>query len=486
MRNIAEYLREKYGKWGWLGQRAHDSEGINSVLPLDFIVSCDYGMDTPHYSRGEDVFSIEKREKIRRDWSNEHLKSSLKGSLGREIFARWNSYGQRVNLICYRSVKKLETNLKSLNKKPFIYAAPESLKRHFDNKVRLCGKLPKLSIPSIPCMVRQLGKVTFRELKEDISVPFVVQFPYGSSGNFTFIIREKTELDDLNKKHAGQTVSIRKYIDGFSLNVNGIIISTEDGPGTFCSFPSMQIVGVRECSNYPTSFCGNDYAAACRLGKDLISQVERNVKVVGAWMAKTGFRGIFGMDFVVGDGNVYPVEINPRFQNSTSLYTVLEGMQKSGNNRLFLLHIAEFLQKKDKAMRKYIRSFPVGELMDKIKGSQIIVHNRLARNVVTGDLPPGVYRLEGGGLRKVRDGATLGCCLGPDDILITCGVPKPFTLVEPNAPICKIQMRSGILDPAGKRQVVNKAKKIISCVYDRLGLKSEEEAMSVSGTRSYD
>ena len=129
MNNIAEYLRDRYGKWGWMGQRAHDAAGINSVFPLDFIISCDYGLDVPYYFREEDVFSIEKKTNKREDWSNEHLKRSLSGSLGREIFSRWNEYDSRVNLICYRSVRKLEKGSKRLLRSPVIYSARESLKK---------------------------------------------------------------------------------------------------------------------------------------------------------------------------------------------------------------------------------------------------------------------------------------------------------------------------------------------------------------------
>lgn len=471
MRKISGYLREKYGPWGWLGQRAHDAEGINRVLPLDFIISCDYGLDVPYYFNEDDVFSIEKNENIRRDWSNEHLNDSLKGSLGREIFARWNDYDRRINLVCYRSVKKLEMDQRSLLRKPAVYAAPESLKKRFDNKVHLCRRLAGSPLPAIPSVVKQLGKVCFRELRRELSLPFVVQLPYGSSGNGTFIIREEGQFNNVSRIYAGRTVSIRRYIKGFSLNVNGIIISTEKGPVTFCSFPSVQIVGARECSNSPASFCGNDYASARALNKDLLKQVEHGIKVIGGWMAESGFRGIFGMDFAVGGGKVYPVEINPRFQNSTSLYTVLEGMQKSRGSSLFLLHIAEFLQKNDKKMRKYVKDFPKGELMDPVKGSQIILHNRMRRNIVTGDLYPGVYRREGGRLRFVREGVSLVDCIKPDEVLITCAVPKPFTVVEPNAPICKIQMLKGVLDPVNKRELSAEVKKIVSSVYDKLGLK---------------
>ena len=69
--DILKHLKNNYGPWGWMGQRVHDAAGINWLLPLDFIISCDYGTDLPYCFREEDVFSVEKISKVRKNWSNE-------------------------------------------------------------------------------------------------------------------------------------------------------------------------------------------------------------------------------------------------------------------------------------------------------------------------------------------------------------------------------------------------------------------------------
>jgi len=475
MGKITEYLRDKYSPWGWMGQRAHDALGIDRILPLDFIVSCDYGTDIPHYFREEDVFSVEKKRNIRKDWSNEDLNASFRGTLGREIFERWNSYGRRVNLLCYRSVRRLENDGGPLLRKPMIYAMPERLKKRFDNKVLLYRNLPKLSLPRIPGRVDKPGRVSFDMLRKELSVPFVIQFPYGSSGHFTFIIREEKEYNKLRRDYPDTMAVIRKYIDGFSLNVNAAIVSSENGPITACTFPSVQIAGIPECSNFASAFCGNDYAAAGGVERGVIRQVEKHVGVIGKWMAGDGYRGVFGMDFVVDKGTVYPVEINPRFQNSTSLFTVLSSMSRSPENTLFLLHIAEFLQTDDKVIRKYVTEFPYRDLMRPLNGCQIIVHNRMRKNVATGMLAPGVYRMENGSPEFIGEGASLDLCQRPDDFLVTCGVPEPYKVIAPNAPVCKIQMRKNVMDPANKRELTGEAKEIVAAVYRKLALKDAEK-----------
>ncbi|MDP8298776.1 MAG: ATP-grasp domain-containing protein [Candidatus Tantalella remota] len=472
MKNTGAYLRKKYGRWGWMGQRTHDADGINRVLPLDFVISCDHGAEIPYFFREEDVFSVEKEGKIRRDWSNEDLKTSLNGSIGRRVFDRFNSYSEGINLLCYRSVRKLERPGGKLQRVPRIYAMPEKLKRHFDNKLLLRRNLAALSLPQIPGFIERPGRITFDRLRKELSLPFVVQFPYGSSGSSTFIIRREKGYDALVRSHPEDQAVMSRYIDGFSLNMNAVTVSRGSGVKVFASVPSVQITGIPECSNFESTFCGNDYAAAKWVDKGIVKDVQSQIKVVGEWMAEKGFRGVFGMDFMVTGGKVYPVEINPRFQNSTSLYTVLSTIAKSCRWTPFMLHIAEFLQAEDEVMRKYASGFPEDGLMCPVKGSQVILHNKMKRRRVTGELEPGIYRSDGGELSFVRHAASLADCESERDILITCGVPGKGTVVEPNAPVCKVQLLKNIIDPSNLQYLTAEGREIVKDVYRKLNLKT--------------
>ena len=466
MKNIADYLKNKYGKWGWMGQRAHDASGINNILPLDFIVSCDYGTEIPHYFKEEDVFSVEKILGIRKNWSNEDLKSSLNGSMGRQVYKRWDEWGAKTNLLCYRSIKRLEGQA---DKK--VYSSIEKLKKHFDNKILLHKNSKKLGLPGIRGIIATPAKTSFQSLQEKLSVPFVVQFPYGSSGSSTFIIDNEKEYNALGEAYPLKRAVIREYLKGFSLNVNAVIVSTPDGAKTFPSIPSVQITGLPECSNSPSMYCGNDYALVNDIDPDIIKQVSAQVRIVGDWMSAAGFRGIFGMDFIVKKGRVHTMEINPRFQNSTSLYTVLSAIDRPKENALFLLHIAEFLQKEDKEMRAFVKKFPTRDLMLPVSGSQVILHNGEKDTIVTGELQGGVYALKGEGLVFKRNGVTVEDCTDKGDVLVTCGIPETYTRVEANAPICKVQTKRNMLEPGSRRTLTQEGNLVVSSFYKLLALK---------------
>jgi predicted ATP-grasp superfamily ATP-dependent carboligase len=480
MTSIVEYLRDKYGPWGWMGQRAHDAEGINRVLPLDFIISCNYGREIPFFFREEDVFSIEKLSGVRKNWSNEDLASSLSGALGGDILKRWKSYGKPASLLCYRSVRQLENTANVSVYKPALFAVPERLKRHFDSKILLHRNIDKLSMPRIYSVIDSPGRRTFNSLRKELGMPFVVQFPYGSSGSSTHIIRAEAEYNRIRRKDPLSAAVLRRYINGFSLNVNAVVVSGRGGVRVLCSYPSVQITGLAECGNSRSAYCGNDYASSACLEKKAISEVRRQAEIAGKWMSLAGYRGVFGMDFVVKDDSVYPVEINPRFQNSTSLHTTLGAKSGAGRKAMFLLHIAEFLQMKDQKLRAFAEKFKEEDLMCPISGAQIILHNRMKKGVVTGSLAPGIYRMKEGRLVHVAESASIADCSSPDDILITSGVPRPYTEVEPDACLCKVQFLNGALRRSDLKRFTPETKKIISGVYKKLAIKDPSAAVAAS------
>jgi hypothetical protein len=57
---------------------------------------------------------------------------------------------------------------------------------------------------------------------------------------------------------------------------------------------------------------------------------------------------------------------------------------------------------------------------------------------------------------------------------VTCGVPGSFKVIEPNAPICKIQLLKEALDSENRR-LSSETKRIVTRVYNKLRLKKESE-----------
>jgi len=170
---------------------------------------------------------------------------------------------------------------------------------------------------------------------------------------------------------------------------------------------------------------------------DIFDQATR----IGGWLHQAGFRGMFGIDFLVQGINVYPMEINPRFQGSTHILT--QGELIDGRLPLVLFHILEFMDRDTSSLAKDL-CFPEPH---PIKGAQIVVYNKEDKEcIVRGHLSPGVYRLVDGQLRFVRQGLSLFECMEQGEFVVTCAVPQIGRTVRSRSPLLKIQTFEQILN----------------------------------------
>ncbi len=472
MKDIILYLKNKYGRWAWLGQRAHDAVGINKVLPLDFIICCDYGRETEYFFDKEFI-SLEQIVKQRLNWSNENLNEIFSGRYIDRFLYFLNNSQTPLNILSYRSIQKLENISKKNSNKLNIYAVPEVLKRKLDNKVFFRKNLNILKIDAIPGRTVNLKVSLFSQLKRELNIPFIVQFPYGSSGMRTYKIYNKEKYVHLCNENENVKVNVLKFIDGYCLNVNGIIIEEKDDIKVYLTYPSIQLTGLSECSSSPTIFCGNDYTSANILKNIILDKIKFITETIGKWMGLQGYRGIFGLDILVDKkaGNVYPIEINPRFQNSTGLLTELETISKDNQGHLFLFHILEFLKKKDNYLKHFSEHFNYSKLNIKLKGAQIVLHNFSNKAEVTGELLPGIYTYVNKKIVFKRKGISLSDCKNDKEILITCGVPFKNQTIAPFAPICKVQTKSSVLS-FDYKTLNNIMHNVVNDVYRKLRLHS--------------
>ena len=66
---------------------------------------------------------------------------------------------------------------------------------------------------------------------------------------------------------------------------------------------------------HDTQFVGSVFPTA--LEENMIIQIEQHTRPVGQWLAREGFRGIFGCDYLVDpEGGVFFIEVNARKQGT--------------------------------------------------------------------------------------------------------------------------------------------------------------------------
>ncbi len=468
IKKIKDILKNK--KWSWWGQRAHDALGLEQLIDFDFLVCCDWGEDIKKLW-GDKVVSMELLNKVRKNYSNEDLNYFLDGNSG--VAGRFTN---STNCIMYRSIEGLE-KLTRTNNKIKIYSTPVRLKNTFDNKILFRKKLKSIVIPG---EIGFLKDLKYEEIKNSWGEKFVLKYPVASSGKKTHLVENFDMYNDLKNTYPDEPVIIEKYMKGYSMNINAVIGAVD----SFISGLSIQIVGIDTLHNGKFGFCGNDFTKARLLDAEIKNKIYSITMDVMQWMSEWGYRGMMGIDFIISEGIVYPVEINPRFQNSTSILTLLE-IEKY-IVPLVYFHLKEFDHELDSGLQIPVPPFSkegcrgskggvTSEINEYFNGAQLILHNLEDKTIkIRKPLKPGIYSFTmkrtcrqagtkenskspyppllkgevGGDLRVeyMRNGFSVLDCSSEDEFAVCGAVPSKDALIEPEAPLVKLHFKREILN----------------------------------------
>lgn len=238
----------------------------------------------------------------------------------------------------------------------------------FENKVSgiqlIAGNYPEYILPF---RINKLSLIDFRKAGSDFNLPLVIQFGHGWAGKTTFFISEEKEFLNLQKQFPQTLVRINSYLPGFTILNNAALYREQ----VFVSPPALQISGFKELSLKQGVTCGRQWPTngVSLSVKNKIADISRDI---GSLMIKSGFRGFFGLDFLIDENQekVFLSDINARLTASASFYSQLElGL---GSLPLLYLHFAEFLGI-DFDIRQVITY--ENSISEKISGSQIIIRN---------------------------------------------------------------------------------------------------------------
>lgn len=191
------------------------------------------------------------------------------------------------------------------NPKAIILGPNPDIATKFDNKAEHLKLFNELKVP------RNKSKIynSKEELKKETKYPFFISAPYSSGGHENkFIFHEKdldkffTNLREVNKKGPYIVSQLLTNIDS-SPNVNAII--TKEG--------KTKIICITDQILNKNEYIGNIYPS--KISKESEKIIVRTTKTLGDHLSKEGFRGLFGLDFIVNStGQVYTIDLNPRRQ----------------------------------------------------------------------------------------------------------------------------------------------------------------------------
>lgn len=214
-----------------------------------------------------------------------------------------------------------------------------SMNEKFENKIHLFGILQKyFQDNTIASEVGILGNLDFGNLHQIYRLPFVVQFGHGWAGKTTYIISDENKFRHLQKKFPSTKVKVAKHIKGFTVLNNCCIFHSS----VLVSPPAMQISNIAQLSSHEGQTCGRQWPVAF-IDDNQSCLIEDLSKKIGWIMHKDGYRGFYGVDFLIEakTGEVYISEVNARLTASSSFYTRLEMGYQSIPFTVY--HMAAFL-----------------------------------------------------------------------------------------------------------------------------------------------
>lgn len=207
----------------------------------------------------------------------------------------------------------------------------------FEHKPWVETSLQALAIPTVPWMyIADEDQLTTNQLLHQ--GPVVLRRSRTSGGEGFQLVGDALGLAEAWPSVPEAFISVAPFLEPtLPLNVGATVWHD----GVTVHRPSVQLVGIDNCVTRAFGYCGNDFTLAASLERDLIDRIEQTTTTIGNWMREHGYRGTFGVDYLLHKGTLLFTEVNPRFQGSTQASCRLSIARDEPC--LMLEHVAAFL-----------------------------------------------------------------------------------------------------------------------------------------------
>lgn len=346
--------------------------GLESLLPNYHIVCLDdhplvdYLLET-----GISVFCLE-RSLGRKNAIARRSGNVLEHSLVLE-FIKKKSLGSTPNILFFKPQKKIEI-LAQKNKFNLLGNSAE-INEKFEDKVsffKICQQ-KKIKVPQGE--IGLISALKYHELVGKYGKPLVIQSGRGWAGNSTYFVSSEEEFIKLSGKLRFLKVKVGAFIRGKTILNNAVIFNNQ----ILVSKPALQVRADDVLTSNMGGTGGRQWPAG--VSPEIETEIEKITKKIGEIMSDCGYKGFFGLDFLVDDltGEVYLTENNARLTASVPFYTKCELM--AGAFPLLAFHILSFLD-----------GFRNGYHPASFVAGEIIARNTFDQCVeINGNLDIGVY-----------------------------------------------------------------------------------------------
>ncbi len=267
------------------------------------------------------------------------------------------------HILVFKNTLRVESEI---NAKKWTVINPKSyLSERVENKlsqIRWLGDLGKY----LPSHTVKLTKQIMWK-----NEPFIIQWAHGHTGDGTQLVRTRDELSMLQEKFPERMARLSSFMSGPSFTVNVVVAKDKILMGNI----SYQITGLQPFTDNEFSTVGNDWGFAKKyLSPKDIDSIKTIVRDLGVKLQKDGWKGLFGIDFIMDEHNkrIYLIEINARQPASTTFESALEIRERETNNAKGITTFEAHL--------RALLDLPIDQDIISIKdGSQIV--QRVTKNI---------------------------------------------------------------------------------------------------------
>lgn len=226
------------------------------------------------------------------------------------------SKGEQINILVFKNNQRIEKNAKENSWN--LINPPYSLSEKIENKITQVEWLDELAKYLPSHKICKASEIKWQDK------PLILQWSHGHTGNGTVLINSKSELEKIKEKFPERMARSSDYIQGPSFTMN--IVVTEEKE-IILSSPSYQITGLSPFTDNDFATIGNDWSIPHTiLSEEENAYIEKIGLEIGAQMAESGWKGLFGIDLMKDESlnKIFLIEINARQPASTTYESSLQ------------------------------------------------------------------------------------------------------------------------------------------------------------------
>ena len=447
--------------------------GLEDIYQNYRILALRYSLDTELIEKDIELLSLEK------GMGRKHIREPRNATtvLGHPKVKEYLSKFENPAILVYKPSTRME-NVCQENGWKLLNNPTSFGKDLLEDKIKFRRILQELGIAVPPGKIASASKLHYGHLMNKYGLPFVIQHPTKGGGKGTYFINNKEDFDQAYKKlhkkwdeenekevTPPNEVIVAQFIQGSSPSLTACVTKH----GMLSTNLQSQILDSPDLYNPEKGsglFCGHDWTSS-RFSEKINQQAYEIIDKLGPYFKELGYKGIFGLDFVLDEKRekLYVVECNPRFLGS---YPVINMAQLINNEPPILaFHVLEFL-----GVDYQIDRDEINRLMRKEKkGAQMILHNLTTQWAIRHkEVKAGIYKIKEDKLRYLRPGYDLKHLKEDDEFLLADGVLLKGSHFSPNRRLCRVLTLNRCLDSDNK-ELNPWAKKVAQIVYQSFDLK---------------